>query len=146
MLGHRSADGRVLRQEIGQQPSALLREHRLGMELNALGGQLAVAHGHHDAVAAGAALQNVGKVGLGNERVVAPHLQGGRQSAEDRPAVMLDSGRLAVDRVVGDDAPPPRLHQRLMAEAHAQGGDPGLGEAAHRLQRDAGLVRRAGPG
>ena len=116
------------------------------MELDALGGQLAMAHRHDEPVRAGALLQRVRKGRLGDERVVATDLQRGRQAAEDRPAVMLDAGGLAVDRVVGHDPAPPRLHERLVPQADAQGGDPGLGEAPHRFQRDPRLVGRARPG
>ena len=37
-------------------------QHRLGVELDALGGQLAVADGHHDAAAAGGDLEAVGEL------------------------------------------------------------------------------------
>ena len=61
-----------------------------------------------------------GSVGLGDERVVAADLERVAQAAEDRPAVVLDHRRLAVDRLVRDDAPAQRLHERLVAEAHAE--------------------------
>ena len=50
-------------------------------------------------------------------------------------------------RLVLDDAAAERLRQRLVAEADAERRDAGLGEAAHRLDRDA-RPRRActGPG
>ncbi len=38
------------------------------------------------------------------------------------------------------------LRERLVPEADAERGDPRLGEAAHDLERDAGLVRRARAG
>jgi hypothetical protein len=66
-----------------------------------------------------------------------------------RPAnrpVVLDLGRLAVDRDVADDLAAERLHERLVAEADAERRDPGLGEAAHDLDRHPGLVRRARAG
>ena len=39
-----------------------LGENRLGVELNPLGGQLAVANRHHDAASDGAALEHVGEL------------------------------------------------------------------------------------
>ena len=78
-------------QEVRQQLRALLGQHRLGVELDALGGQLAVADGHHDAAADGAALEHVGqrpgrRSASGSGR---PRASLG-QAAEDRAAVVLD--------------------------------------------------------
>ncbi len=85
-------------QEVGKQLAALLGEHRLGMELHALGRQLAVAQPHQHVLAARGLLQAVGQLGVDHERVVAPHRQGRGQAAEDRAAVVLDRRRLAVHR------------------------------------------------
>ena len=92
-------------------------------------------------------LEGVGQaVGIDDERVVAPDGQRRRQAGEDRAAVVRDLARLAVDRLAADDEAAERLRERLVAEADAERRDPGLREAAHRLQRDAGLVGRARPG
>ncbi len=84
----------------------MLGENRLGVELNSLGGQLAVADSHHDTTPGCAELEHVRQVVLGDQRVVAADLDLLRQAAEDRAAVMLDRGGLAVDRLVPDDRPP----------------------------------------
>ena len=81
--------------------------------------------------------------GVDDERVVAPDGQRARQAREDRPAVVLDRRRLAVHRLVADDAPAEGLGERLVAEADAERRHAGLGEAAHDLERDPGLVGRA---
>ena len=47
VVGHRSRR-RASAEEVAQQLLALRGEHRLGVELDALGGQLAVADAHHD--------------------------------------------------------------------------------------------------
>ena len=131
-------------QEVREQLAALLGEDRLGVELDALGGQLAVADGHHDVAAERALLEH---------SAAAP----GRRpaSGSDRPRAARagprrSSGRRARSCVVlpctgscVHDPPAPRLHERLVAEADAERRDPGLGEAPHRLERDPGLVRRA---
>ena len=125
---------------------ALRGEHRLGVELDALGRQLAVAGAHHDVAEAGAELELVGQVGVGDQRVVAAGDQRARQAGEDRPAVVLDLGVLAVDRLALDDRAAEGLDQRLVAEADAEHRRAGLGEGADRLDRDPGLGRRAGAG
>ncbi len=68
------------------------------------------------------------------------------QTGEDRAAVVLDLGVLAVDRLALHGAAAEGLDQRLVAEADAEHRRAGLGEAADRLFRDPGLGRRAGAG
>src|SRR3954447_10018155 len=70
-------------EEVLQQLLAMRGEHGLGVELDAEGGQLAVAHGHQHAAAVGGGLQAVGQVGIDHERVVAPDDQRRRQVPED---------------------------------------------------------------
>ena len=130
-------------EEVGQQLVALLGEDRLGVELHPFGGQLAMADRHHDPVGRRLTLEHVGKLADRRPASGSGPPPAGRQPAEDRAAVVLDDRRLAVDRVVGDDASTQGLHERLVAQADAEHRDPGLGEAAHRLQRDAGVVRGA---
>ncbi len=60
-----------LGKEVLQQPLAVGREDGLGVELDALGGQLAVAHGHQHAAAVRGRHQLVGQLGVDDERVVA---------------------------------------------------------------------------
>src|SRR5579862_4209195 len=74
-------------EEVDQELPALLGEDRLGMKLDPLGRQLAVAHRHHHAVALGALLQSVGQLGVDDQRVVAAHLERAGQAPEDRPPV-----------------------------------------------------------
>ena len=50
-------------EEVREQLAPLLGEDRLGVELDALGGQLAVADRHHDAAAGGAASSTSGSSG-----------------------------------------------------------------------------------
>src|SRR3954451_19438207 len=126
-----------------QQPLAVGGEHGLGVELDALGGQLAVAHRHQHAPAPCGRLELAGQLGVDHQRVVAPDGQRVRQALEQPGAIVLDLGRLAVDGDVAHDLAPERLSERLVAEADAQRRHPGLGEAPHRLDRDARLVGRA---
>src|SRR3954467_6486068 len=149
-----------LLKEVLQQQLAVVREHRLGGELDALGRELAVAQGHDNAAPAGrhlAAVQDARPGGLTreagrdargvhDERVIAPDGQRRGQAGEDRAPVVLDGRRLAVDGHVTHDATAEGLRHRLMAEAHAQGRHAGLREAAGDLDRHAGLVGRARPG
>src|SRR5215212_74247 len=136
-----------LGQKVPEEPLAGVREHRLGVELDALGGQAAVADAHEDAAAVGGGLELVGQaLGRDHERVVAPDRQRVGQAGVDALAVMGDLGGLAVDRVVGGDGCAERLAHRLMPQADAEGGHAGLGEAARDDEADAGLVRRARAG
>ena len=59
-------------EEVGEQLVALLGEHRLGVELDALGGQLAVAQRHQHAAAARRLLQAAGQLVADDQGVVAP--------------------------------------------------------------------------
>src|SRR3954453_14768511 len=86
-------------EEVLQQVLALRRQHRLGVELDPLGRQLAVAGAHHHVAQRGAQLELVREVGIGDERVVAAGDQRCRQAGDDRPAIVLHFGVLAVDRL-----------------------------------------------
>src|SRR4051794_32574524 len=134
-------------EEVAQQRAALVGQHRLGVELHALGGQLAVADGHEDASAARGDLEGVGQRSLvDHQGVIAPHGQRRRNAGEDRAAVVLDGRRLAVDRQVAHDVAAEGLGERLVAEADAERRDARLGEAPDDLQADARLVGRARAG
>src|SRR4051812_41206370 len=135
-----------LGKEVRQQALALGGEHRLGVELDAEGRQLAMAHGHQHAAAARGGLELAGQVLVDHEAVVAGHLERVRKPVEQPFAVVLDLRRLAVHRHVPHDAPAERLPERLVAEADAKRRHAGLREATHGLDRDPGLVRRAGAG
>src|SRR3954454_12728266 len=88
------ASVRMSAKEVLQQPLAVRREHRLGVELDAQRGQVAVADRHHDAPAARRALQAVGQLGIGDQRVVAADRQRARQAREQAAAVVLYRCRL----------------------------------------------------
>src|SRR6185437_1865851 len=107
-------------QEVAEQLSALFGQDGLGVVLDALGGELAVAQPHHHAAAASCLLQAVGKLVADDERVVAPDDEAATQPAEDRAPVVLDRRRLAVDRVVQLDLAAERLGERLVSEAYAE--------------------------
>ncbi len=77
-------------EEVREQLPALLGEDRLGVELDALGRQLAVAQPHQHAAAARGLLQAVGQLRVDHQRVVAPDRQRRGQAAEDRAPVVLD--------------------------------------------------------
>src|SRR4051812_30181367 len=134
-------------QEVAKQRPPLVGEHRLGVELHALGGQLAVADGHHDPAASGRDLERVGqRLLLHDEGVIAPDGQRRRDPVEDRAAVVLDRRRLAVHREMADDGAAEGLGERLVAEADAQRRHPGLGEALDDVEADPRLVGRARTG
>ena len=81
------------------------RQHRLGVELHALGGQLAVADAHETPAAARRRLEAVRQVRVDDERVVAPDGQRRGEPGEDPPPVVLDLRGLAVHGLALHDAP-----------------------------------------
>ena len=83
----------------------------------------------------GGQFELVGEVGVGDQRVVAAGDHRGRQAGVDRPAVVLDLGVLAVDRLALDDLAAEDLDHRLVAEADAEHRRAGLGEGADRRRR-----------
>src|SRR6476469_2830111 len=92
--------GHPLSEEVLQQAFPLRGQHRLGVKLHSLRRKLAVAHGHHDVAVGGAHLERLRhRVRLGDERVVAARDQRAGEAGEDRPAVVLNLGVLAVDRI-----------------------------------------------
>src|SRR4051794_1975962 len=124
--------------EVREQLLAGVGQHRLGVELDALGGQLAMADAHKHAATVRGRLEAVGQALLvDDERVVAADLQRVVEPFVDRAAVVVDRRGLAMHRHVADHLATERLGQRLVAQAHAERGHAGLGEAAHRLDRDA---------
>src|SRR3954469_5240984 len=90
-------------EEVAEQRLARVGQDRLRMELHTLRRELAVAQPHHGVAGAGRHLQLGGHVGVDDERVVAACHHGGFHSAEDRPAVVLDLGGLAVHRLAAHD-------------------------------------------
>src|SRR5215217_8953928 len=103
-------------EEVGEQALAVGRQHRLGVELEALRGKLAVADGHHYVAVARSALELRRQTGVGDERVVAPGAERVRDAVEQAAAVVLDLRVLAVDRLAAHGAAAERLDHRLVAE------------------------------
>src|SRR3954449_6032704 len=102
-------------EEVPQHGLAVRREDRFGVELHALGGQVAVAHAHEDAAAVRRGHELAGQVvGVDDERVVAADGDLRRQSRVDVRPVVLDLRRLAVDRLALHDAAAEGLRHRLM--------------------------------
>src|SRR5215210_7037275 len=130
-------------QEALQQRLAVRGEDGLGVELDADGGQLAVAHRHQHPAAPRGRLELCRELWVHHERVVAADDERAREPLEQAGPVVLDLGGLAVDGHVADDPAAVGLRQGLVAEADPQGRDARLGEAPHRLDGDPGLVRRA---
>src|SRR4051794_26866799 len=133
-------------QEVAQQVLAVRRQDGLGMELDADRGERPVAHGHQDAAAVRGGFELVRKGLVHDQRVIARDGQRVGEAGEDALAVVGDRGRLAVHGQMPDDPAAERLAHRLVAEADAEGLDARLGEAAHHLDADAGLVGRARAG
>src|SRR4051812_17721763 len=104
-----------LGKEVRQHGLAVRREHRLRVELHALARQLAVANRHHGFARARRHLELVGqRVGVHDERVVAPGHERGFEAAEDRPAVVLHARGLPVHRLAAHDPAAERLGHRLV--------------------------------
>src|SRR5436305_1540234 len=135
-----------LGKEVLQELFALAGEDRLGVELDALGGQLAMPEAHDRGAVHRRALEAVGQVRVDHQGVVAAGQDRRLEALEDRPPVVLDLRGLTVDRLSAHHARAERLGQRLVAEAHAQHRYARLGERADRVHRDAGVVGRARPG
>src|ERR1043166_9476742 len=117
------------------------------MELHALDLNAAVAQSHDDAFGRGGRdFEAVGQgFALDDERVVARRREAIFQALEDRPAVVANLRRLAVDgRWAAHDAASEDLPDGLVAEADAEQRDV-AGERGDQLQRDASLVGRARP-
>src|SRR3954447_25121356 len=91
-------------EEVREQLLAGIGQHRLRVELDALGRQLAMADAHQHAAAARGRLEAVGQaLRLDDQRVVAADLQGVFEAFVDGAAVVIDGRRLAVHRLVADD-------------------------------------------
>ena len=122
---------RITAQEVREQPLALVGQHRLGMELHALGGQLAVAQAHQHAAARAPTLR-------GSPAARDPR----RASGSARPSAARRSPRkivrpscsitVALPCTGGCSAtrPAERLRERLVAEADAERRNPRLAASA----------------
>ena len=99
----------------------------LGVELDAVDGECAVAEAHHRGaveprrLAGGVDRQRIGNV-LDHQRVVARGGKGAGQAGEDTRAVMLDGGGLAVHQPAACDGAAEMLPDRLMAKANSEQG------------------------
>src|SRR5215218_5012165 len=83
-------------EKVAQQFFAVRREHRLWVKLHSLERQLAMAQPHDHLARAGRHLELVGELRVHDERVVATDHERRFEALEDRPAVVLRFGRLAV--------------------------------------------------
>src|SRR5262245_16378791 len=115
------------------------------MELDAVDGQVAVAHGHDLAVVRGRRhLQDVGSLERG-KRVIPARLDCIGKSREEPTTVVPDGARLAVDELeCGADLPAERLHDRLMPETDPERRRRRR-EPPDDLQRGAGIGRATRP-
>ena len=134
-------------EEVLEQALALRRQHRLGVELDALGGQLAVAGAHHDVAEAGAHLELVGQVGVGDQRVVAAGDQRGRQALRraSRPSCST-SASLPWIGSPWTVRPPNASTSDWWPRQTPSTGVPASAKARIASLRDPGLGRRAGAG
>ena len=81
------------------------------------------------------------------QRMVARGGEGRGEIGEDAAAIVQDRAGLAVHQARrADDLAAEILPDRLMAEADAEQGPAGIGGGGDEIERDAGLVRRAGAG
>src|SRR5581483_9401299 len=133
-------------QEVPQHVLPARGQDRLGVELDALGRQLAVAHAHDDVAQARGQRELGRQLRVRDQRVVAAGAERALEAGEDPLAVVLDRRVLAVDGLAADRAPAERLDQGLVAEADAECRHAGLREGARGLDRDAGLGRRGRAG
>ena len=123
----------------------------LGMELDAMDGQLAVAEAHHarsvetGRLAGGVDHEAVGNV-LYHERVVARRGIGRGQSGKDTGAVMGEIARLAVHQPATHDRAAEMLADRLVAEAYAEQRLFRLCAGRHEVEADPRLIGCAGAG
>ena len=102
----------------------------------------AVAHSlHHPVLRPSARLQLVGEPD-GGQRVVASRFERVAQPGEHAPPVVADHRGLAVPRLGGQvHRAPERRHDRLMAQADAEDGDP----PREPLDEGDGVARLLGP-
>ena len=130
---------------VAQEVVAVLREDRLGVELHALDGELAVGEAHDLALGGLGGDLEVGREGLPahQQRVVAGGLEAIGEPGEDALAPVADGARLPVHDPVGaDDLAAEGLADGLVAEAHPEDGQaPGV--AADDLHGDPRVLRRA---
>src|SRR5437588_1244572 len=116
----RSTSDPASAQEIPQQSLATLRQDRLGMELDTLGGQLAVPQPHHRLAGPRRAFEHVRKTGIDDERVVPAGCQRRAEAGEDTASVVLDRCGLPVHRLAAYDAAAERDRERLVPQADAK--------------------------
>src|SRR5215467_14584318 len=113
-------------QEIGEHFVTLLGQDRLGMELHALHGELAVAHAHDLAILAfGGHLKALGKTGaFDDQRMIACGGQRVVEPGENAVSTMAYGRELAVHDASGaHDTPSECLADRLVAQANAEDRD-----------------------
>jgi hypothetical protein len=109
--------------EVGEEAGAVLSGDRLGVELDAPLGAVAVFDGHWDSVAGGCLAQGARQWMAQGERVVTDSPERAGDACEERGAVVLDGGDAAVHGL-GGLIDPSAFHpaQALQAEADAEQG------------------------
>ena len=129
-------------QPVGEERHAVRREDRLGVELDALDGVLAMAHAHDQAVRRrGGHLEDGGqRVARHRQRVVAAGLERRGQPREAADAAVVHGRLLAVHRLDRDDLAAVDEADGLVAEADAEDGRR-RPESRDDLERDAGVLR-----
>ncbi len=138
-------------QEVGEEQSTAVRADRFGMELDTVDRQRPMPHGHDflppgTVCRPGRDLQHRRHAqGRNDQRVIAHDRQRCRQALEHTNLPVLDVARLAVHQSIGPhDLAPERLADRLVAEADAKQGDPGISRTQDEGNGNAGLRRGAG--
>src|SRR5712691_1290873 len=133
--------------EVAQDLLAFLGQHRLRVELHAVGRVPDVAQAHHGAVVRPCGHHEIvgDRYPLDDQRVIPRRLERVGDARHDAGVVVADPRSLAVGRHVADDLCAEDLAQALMAEAHAEDRDL-PGELFDRLVGDARVVRCPGTG
>ena len=136
-----------LAQKVGQQRMTLLGEHAFGVELHPLNvGEIAVAQAHDRAVVEpGGDLEAVGqRLALGDQAVVSGGGERVGQTLKHALAAVVHRRGFAVHQLLcPHHLAAIYLGDRLVAQAHAQGGDGGA-ELLQHLQTHSRLIWIAG--
>src|SRR5260370_14822403 len=133
--------------EVAEDLFAFLREHGLGMELDAVGRVPCMAQAHDGAVGGPCGDDELcwKRSPLDDQRVISGRLERIGDAGQHARVVVADPRGLAVRWFVADDAGAEGLAQALVAEADAGDRDVS-GQVPNRLVGDACIIRGAGAG